>query len=268
MIALVFYFAAAFGAAYIVGHARVSLGVRTALAEQRWHPTWPLTLTFVELLECPACFGTWFGFFVGIARHELVPLVPTLPPGQLGEAITATASGVWLALATAGSNYILARLTRLVPPMAHSEPVTGWISEPGELTTNLKKAVAPGEQIAASWPEEFVRAEAHEAASDLDEPEDPENDERLERTAAAVKDGDAFWLDRLHASDLILFKFRHRKDAALAHCEAKSLQAAREIFRAADYELISALAWDSPIEIIDHNLTTEQLGFGPSKETK
>lgn len=57
---------------------------------------------FIELLECPACFGTWTGLAVGL-------LMPTLVPMDLPRAL----AGVALATFTAATNYLLARATGL-----------------------------------------------------------------------------------------------------------------------------------------------------------
>lgn len=62
----------------------------------------------VELLECPACFGTWTGFVVGL-------LVPQLPALVWPGALPLLAAAGLMATFTACSNYLLARLTGLTP---------------------------------------------------------------------------------------------------------------------------------------------------------
>lgn len=58
-----------FGLAYIVGHARVSLPIREAVAQAG-----VFGRVFVELLECPACFGFWEGVALAFVLHR-VPLL-------------------------------------------------------------------------------------------------------------------------------------------------------------------------------------------------
>lgn len=60
------------GLAYILGHSFITKGVRAWLWDLGPPPGpdndpvgfWQW---FVTLIECPACFGTWFGFCVGAA---------------------------------------------------------------------------------------------------------------------------------------------------------------------------------------------------------
>jgi hypothetical protein len=110
-----FYFAAAFGLAYIVGHSAISVGFRRWLggtplrmvgsgADAKWEPAKPGALgpfgDFIcSLVECPACFGFW----IGLAGSFI--LEPLLTPFLLWCFITACA--------TSGVNFILARATRL-----------------------------------------------------------------------------------------------------------------------------------------------------------
>lgn len=91
---LVFYVVAAFGFAYIVGHAVVSRSIREALWEAG--EVAPIVRWLVALVECPACLGFWVGLFVGL---------------YLGWGPSALA----LALFTSGSNLLLGKLTRLMP---------------------------------------------------------------------------------------------------------------------------------------------------------
>jgi hypothetical protein len=53
---LVVYCLTAFGFWWIVGRSRVSLGLRTAIAARGASGE-----LIAELLECPGCFGFWFG---------------------------------------------------------------------------------------------------------------------------------------------------------------------------------------------------------------
>ena len=93
-LALAFYTLAAFGLAYILGHSRITLYTRTRLAALGWFSRW-----MVELVECPACLGTWLGFAAGFFWPHLAPL---------GWAPLA------LALWTCGANYLLGRATGLL----------------------------------------------------------------------------------------------------------------------------------------------------------
>lgn len=92
---LLIYLLSAFGLAYIVGHARISRGAR-----ERLFRVLPF---FVELLECPACFGTWEGIFAGLALDV---------PAQLGFTKWYTAVPAF-ALMTCATNLLLARAARL-----------------------------------------------------------------------------------------------------------------------------------------------------------
>lgn len=102
MLALAFWFLVAFGFCYVVGHARVSLGVRTLLAGDESNP---LRAWFVALIECPACLGFWVGLVGGW-------LLPALVPDVFPRWATAPALG----LATSAVGYMLGR-------------ATGWIHE-------------------------------------------------------------------------------------------------------------------------------------------
>lgn len=64
---------------------------------------------FVELLECPACFGTWTGFVFGL----VVPVLPNIYFPTLS--LHPLAAGLLLATCTAATNYLLARLTGITP---------------------------------------------------------------------------------------------------------------------------------------------------------
>jgi hypothetical protein len=98
LIVLAFYSVSAFGFAYVVGHSVISMPVREWIARHPGH-YWQL---FLAVIECPACFGWWVGFAGGIAAFIADPFVSGLLP-------------VFLPFYTAGSNYILARLTGITP---------------------------------------------------------------------------------------------------------------------------------------------------------
>lgn len=62
---------------------------------------------FLELLECPACFGTWTGGVVGFFVPELVGLVVTADIHRVYAALT-------LAAFTAATNFLIGRASGLV----------------------------------------------------------------------------------------------------------------------------------------------------------
>ena len=94
------YFAAAFGLAFIVGHSQISLPIRVLV-----HRMGALGRFVVELLECPACFGFWTGFFwVVVPGSSMLPVL--LPTGRLGWALV-------LGCATSGVNFFLANYSGL-----------------------------------------------------------------------------------------------------------------------------------------------------------
>ncbi len=105
-LALVFYALCAFGLAYILGHARISLAARSWLAAD------PLKVWtfFVELVECPACFGFWEGVAFGALAPQpwLDSLVPFVMP-RWGAALA-------LGLFTCAVGFLLGR-------------ATGWLRE-------------------------------------------------------------------------------------------------------------------------------------------
>jgi sulfite exporter TauE/SafE len=90
---------ASIGAAYIVGVSEISYPIRALLAKLG-----PVARWLVSLLECPVCFGVWWGFACGW----------WLNPCGLSYAT------IWNAIATAlivaGSNLVLARIGGLSVP--------------------------------------------------------------------------------------------------------------------------------------------------------
>ena len=101
-LALFIYTIAAFGCAYVLGHSVASRRVREILwAAGAIAPMWRW---LVMLIECPACLGFWIGWAVWIATLSLWPIEP---PWYL--------AGTAGAFYTAGSNFLLGRLTGLMP---------------------------------------------------------------------------------------------------------------------------------------------------------
>lgn len=95
-----------FGLAYIVGHSAISLPFRQALAPEEVKTVGHAFRQFIiTLLECPACLGFW----AGAVSIWLVSMVVVLPVPLYVAAPAA-------AVVTCGANYIVARLTSLVPP--------------------------------------------------------------------------------------------------------------------------------------------------------
>ena len=117
------YLGAAFGLAYIVGHSTISLPFRTWLGgvpSREIEPTLALPGAKIvasgkpgalgpfgdficSLLECPACFGFWTGLF----SSQLLAA-----PAELHT--TWWNWPVVLGCLTAGSNFAVSRLTRLI----------------------------------------------------------------------------------------------------------------------------------------------------------
>lgn len=98
--ALAVYTLAAFGLAWVVGHAKVSLRPREWLAERG-----RVGVFVVELLECPGCFSVWSG---GLAGTLLAPHLGY--PGWRGRLLVSFV----LSFYTAGANVVLASVTGLV----------------------------------------------------------------------------------------------------------------------------------------------------------
>ena len=93
MLTLLVYTVSAFGLAYIVGHAQITLAFRAAWADTGKLP-WLL-----DLVECPACFGFWIGLATSIFWSSLFN----------------APFNIMLPFYTSGANFLLGRLTGLVP---------------------------------------------------------------------------------------------------------------------------------------------------------
>jgi hypothetical protein len=102
ILALFIYTIAAFGCTYVLGHSVASRHVREVLWEAG--AIAPMWRWLVMLIECPACLGFWIGLFVGGA---CAPLWPGENPLILAAVIGA--------FYTSGSNFLLGRLTGLMP---------------------------------------------------------------------------------------------------------------------------------------------------------
>lgn len=96
-VALVLHVFAAFGFAYIMGYAKITLAGREWLTECGFIGRWA-----VALLECPACLGFWFGFFATILKSGI------------GDEPLLRLTAVHLGFFTCGTNFILARVTGLI----------------------------------------------------------------------------------------------------------------------------------------------------------
>lgn len=100
---LISWFTAAFGLAFIVGWSKISLPARKVLeqaAEYHRYNAWGWFCGFfLELIECPACFGFWEGFLYGLAVEGFM-------------------TGLKLGCMTAGVNLLLAVYAHL----SHEEP--------------------------------------------------------------------------------------------------------------------------------------------------
>lgn len=107
------YTLAAFGLAYVVGHSSISLPFRMLLdpGEDYTRPREALRAFVLTLAECPACFGFWTGACAGMLHAygigSWMPESPVVLPKPLFV--------LGLGLYTTGSNYLLARLTKLIP---------------------------------------------------------------------------------------------------------------------------------------------------------
>jgi len=107
------YTLAAFGLAYIVGHSSISLPFRMLLdpGDNYTRPREALRAFVLTLAECPACFGFWTGACAGMLYAYGVG--SWMPPADV--ALPRPLFVLGLGLYTTGSNYLLARLTKLIP---------------------------------------------------------------------------------------------------------------------------------------------------------
>lgn len=122
MIALTLFFAAQFGFAYIVGHSAISEPLRYLLsppmrvvnAEEPPEPVpTPSNIArhwLLKLIECPSCLGFWTGGIFGRTLIDGTGYVPTLFAGSSHPLFLF----VFVGCATAGMNFILGRMTRLM----------------------------------------------------------------------------------------------------------------------------------------------------------
>lgn len=101
-VALVVYSIATFGVAFVLGHSTITLPIRERIAESHA----PLAAVFLALIECPACASWWVGLAVGFIGLLVAP--PSY--GWWPVALPLVA-----AFYSAGSSYILARLTGITP---------------------------------------------------------------------------------------------------------------------------------------------------------
>lgn len=104
MTALIVYTVAAFGLAYIAGHSVITRYLRELLWEAG--EVAPITRWLVMLVECPACLGFWLGLLAGALGF-------TPEPVSIRTAFA-------FALYTAGSNFLLGKLTGIMP--SQSQP--------------------------------------------------------------------------------------------------------------------------------------------------
>lgn len=106
---LFFYTVAAFGLAFILGFSKISLPVRMWIDPGSKVTTFLrlIRLFILTLIECPACLGFWTGFLYGLWVFGVFE-----PPIFDG---ASTSFAVMLGLYTCGTNFILGRVTGLVP---------------------------------------------------------------------------------------------------------------------------------------------------------
>lgn len=102
MIPVAIYTLAAFGIAFVVGFAKISLGIREFIAARC---TW-----LISLLECPACLGFWIGLVAGALNlpglfNEITPY-PRL---------YRVCAALMLGFYTVATNFLLGRISSLIP---------------------------------------------------------------------------------------------------------------------------------------------------------
>lgn len=107
MTQLFVYTVVAFGFAYVIGHSIATRGVREWLSSgytgEELAAKYPNIAWFLALIECPACLGWW----CGLAAGAFAPMFGFV-------SLPIAASAIVFAFYTAGSNYLLARLTGLM----------------------------------------------------------------------------------------------------------------------------------------------------------
>lgn len=119
------YLLAAFGFAFIVGYAKISLPLRAWLAREGKYQRWNRALEayqwydsrfvelrrwLVDLLQCPACLGFWIGVTFALADPWVFGAAVALGINHLPVFGTA----LFFGLATTASNFILGVITRLI----------------------------------------------------------------------------------------------------------------------------------------------------------
>lgn len=124
---MIVYLLAAFGLAYIVGHSTISLPFRKWLGgtPAKDDPTLyltpmpakpgalgPLGDFLTALIECPACFGFWCGLIAALSG--MIPVHPEFSDTIWPSTWRWFTWPVMLGCVTAGSNFALSRLTRLI----------------------------------------------------------------------------------------------------------------------------------------------------------
>lgn len=101
-VAIFVYTIATFGLAWIMGHSPVTRRMREGL--------FTLAPILVDLVECPACFGTHIGFWGGLLSAGWVARLLDLRHTFS----FAVACATTMALYTTGANYLLGRATGLI----------------------------------------------------------------------------------------------------------------------------------------------------------
>lgn len=104
---LLIYTLAAFGFAYVIGHAKISLPIRTLLQPEESDKSLFAVLRWwiLMLLECPACVGFWLGYWTAA-------FYPAIFRPHLGIFVGIPFCLV-VALFTCGTNFVISRFSRL-----------------------------------------------------------------------------------------------------------------------------------------------------------
>lgn len=104
MIQLLIYSVAAFGFAFIAGFSKISFPIRNWIDPGKFTTSvGAIRALLVMLIECPPCLGFWTGIVASAVLELRVFQIPTWQWIVL------------LALYTSGSNFILGRVTGLIP---------------------------------------------------------------------------------------------------------------------------------------------------------